>query len=258
MRECTAKTNNDDKRWIVFDGPVDAIWIENMNTVLDDNKKLCLTSGEIIKLTNSISVMFEVQDLASASPATVSRCGMVYFEPKLLGWYLLIKSFTRTVPLRIASSKAFLENCLQSLIDASLSWTRKFGKYPVYDCEMTQVKTLVNLLSGLLSYFSNEEIRVPDNLDDVLYQLSLYALIWSVGAALDETSRKGFNDFLHEIISDNRQITEKLGLQLKYDTILPKIVTANLGNKNLFDISYDYRNNSWLTWTEVIKNFFTH
>jgi Dynein, heavy chain len=56
-----------------------------MNTVLDDNMMLCLANQERIKLKPEMRMLFEVEDLTSASPATVSRCGMVYMNIESVG-----------------------------------------------------------------------------------------------------------------------------------------------------------------------------
>jgi dynein heavy chain len=102
------------KRWIIFDGPVDALWIENMNTVLDDNKMLCLMNGQRIKMPETCTMMFEVNDLQSASPATVSRCGMVFLEPEHLGWEVLIHTWHENMADVIA--QPYLDNIVKILL----------------------------------------------------------------------------------------------------------------------------------------------
>ena len=92
MREASQETE-EEKTWMIFDGPVDALWIENMNTVLDDNMTLCLGNGQRIKLRTPMRMLFEVEDLRVASPATVSRCGMVYFTLSDLGWEPYVKTW---------------------------------------------------------------------------------------------------------------------------------------------------------------------
>ena len=122
---CVAEDGN--RKWFMFDGPVDAVWIENMNTVLDDNKKLCLSSGEIIKLTDDMTMMFEVQDLAVASPATVSRCGMVYLEPGYIGLDPFVKCWLDKLSKDINNEKCrpILEKLFKDYMQPSINFIRK-------------------------------------------------------------------------------------------------------------------------------------
>lgn len=66
--------------WIICDGDVDPEWIEALNSVLDDNKLLTLPSGWRIQFGNNVNFIFETHDLINASPATISRMGIIKFS----------------------------------------------------------------------------------------------------------------------------------------------------------------------------------
>ncbi|KAH9558616.1 hypothetical protein CY35_06G017100 [Sphagnum magellanicum] len=228
-----------DRKWIIFDGPVDAVWIENMNTVLDDNKKLCLMSGEIVQMTMQMNLIFEVQDLAVASPATVSRCGMVYVEPSQIGWWPLITSWLRRMKENfpgIVAALPMIESLLTWLITPCIDFVKKHCRELIPTAAINLAQSLLNLYESMLDEFriptgtraSQRASRIggivlftpPTGSDvDIWIQcLFTMALVWTVGGSIDSEGRHKFNIFLRRLLA----LEDDLGFELPAGQVIIK------------------------------------
>ncbi|XP_073954502.1 dynein axonemal heavy chain 1-like isoform X2 [Choristoneura fumiferana] len=202
-----------DKRWYVFDGPVDAVWIENMNTVLDDNKKLCLSSGEIMKLTDRQRMIFEVADLAVASPATVSRCGMVYLDQHVVGLPPLVNAWLKSnIPAMADNIRKPLPKLINEYLYPSLELVRSKLTEIAVSIDSALVLKFLELLDFRLRPLTGKDDRPPPSppFQALMPRLAplwvVWAVIWSVGATCDHNGRAIFSTFM-------RELTEKNGLK---------------------------------------------
>ncbi|KAJ6628053.1 Cytoplasmic dynein 2 heavy chain 1, partial [Pseudolycoriella hygida] len=80
---------------LICDGDVDPEWIEALNSVLDDNKLLTLPSGWRIQFGNNVNFVFETHDLSNASPATISRMGIVNLSESDLDPSIIIEAWLK-------------------------------------------------------------------------------------------------------------------------------------------------------------------
>ncbi|XP_034941913.1 dynein heavy chain 6, axonemal [Chelonus insularis] len=189
----------DDNQWVICDGPVDALWIENMNTVLDDNKMLCLANSERIKFTPYVRMIFEVMDLAQASPATVSRCGMVYVDPLELGWMPYVKSWLSKLQNKLPDVVIYntILELFEKYIEDGLVFLKKNCQHVIAQVDMGKVNMVCTLLESIL--LESEVInKTTDNLrlTTIVTQSFVFSYLWGIGGNVTDGSRKTFELFV--------------------------------------------------------------
>nr|KAG5708500.1 hypothetical protein BaRGS_026227 [Batillaria attramentaria] len=245
-----ASTDTPDRKWVIFDGPIDALWIENMNTVLDDNKKLCLMSGEIIQMSNVMSLIFETMDLSQASPATVSRCGMVYLEPITLGWRPLVKSWLNNFPEVYGAECKDLTNAMfEWLVDPCLDFVRKNCREYSPAGQANLVSSLMWLIDMLMHEAINKEDAADNkHLRNWLISAILFAIPWSIGGCMDNDSRKKFDVYYREVLAgkfDEHPLPKELG---KLELPFPAEHTT-------YDFFFEQKaRGQWRHWNDLVRN----
>jgi dynein heavy chain len=194
-----ATNTSPDRHWVWFDGPVDTLWIESMNTVLDDNKKLCLMSGEIIAMSGTMSMIFENMDLSQASPATVSRCGMIYLEPVQLGWRPLRDSWLDALPEAfIPALKELILLLFETFVDPLLEFVQRHCTFLMPVDDLMLVNNLLRYFLAITAVpFSTE--KNAKVLDGWTRGAFLFSVVWSIGAALNNAGRTKFDEYVYPV-----------------------------------------------------------
>ncbi len=240
----------DSKRhWIVFDGDVDPEWVENLNSVLDDNKLLTLPNGERLNLPPNVRILFEVETLKYATLATVSRCGMVWFSDDTVTHSMMLSNYLEILrhnvfdeldedtsgqtianALLVQEQAAdILEHCLgkENLIANALEEAGKFS----HIMEFTGIRALNTLFSLLnkacrtLIEYNLQHQDFPLDAEQIGLYLSkktLLALVWALAGDCPMKERKAFGEYIASISTVQTPLIGESSSLIDYDVALPK------------------------------------
>uniref|UniRef100_F1RFM8 Dynein axonemal heavy chain 10 n=1 Tax=Sus scrofa TaxID=9823 RepID=F1RFM8_PIG len=245
FREINKPTDKKERKYILFDGDVDALWVENMNSVMDDNKLLTLANGERIRLQAHCALLFEVGDLQYASPATVSRCGMVFVDPKNLKYQPYWKKWVNQIQNKVEQGdlQRLFEKYVPYLIDMIVEGIvdgRQGEKLKtiVPQTDLNMVTQLTKMLDALLE----GEIEDPDLLESYF----LEALYCSLGASLLEDGRAKFDECIKRIASLPTADTDGVWAS-------PGELPGHLST--LYDFHFDPTQKKWIPWNKLVPEY---
>ncbi|XP_067209496.1 dynein axonemal heavy chain 8 [Linepithema humile] len=176
--------------WIVLDGPVDAVWIENLNSVLDDNKTLTLANGDRIVMAPNSKLVFEPDNVDNASPATISRMGMIFISASVLKWKSILEAWLKKCSINEA---AVLRALFHKIYGDAHTFVQTKLHTKMTLLEALYIRQCIDLLEGLNVGNSDPTKALSENHIEKLF---LFSLMWSLGAVLELDGRFALQEYL--------------------------------------------------------------
>ncbi|KAH8912297.1 hypothetical protein BR93DRAFT_871202 [Coniochaeta sp. PMI_546] len=241
----------DSKRhWIVFDGDVDPEWVENLNSVLDDNKLLTLPNGERLNLPTNVRIMFEVETLKYATLATVSRCGMVWFSEDTVTPSMMVTNYLETlrtvafedldedaVAIQSSSKALAVQTEAAALLKAHLT-TDDFILAALQEAEGYShimeftVARVLNTLFSLLNKAVRDIIEYnaqhsdfpldSEQVEAFISKKLLLALVWALTGDCPLLDRKAFGDKLAGLATFGSPPIDGASSLIDFDVSIPR------------------------------------
>ncbi|KAK6461715.1 hypothetical protein DFJ63DRAFT_288581 [Scheffersomyces coipomensis] len=210
------------KVWIVFDGDIDPEWAENLNSVLDDNKILTLSNGERLAIPPNVRLLFEVDNIKHATPATISRCGIVWFDKSLVSLDSLFQKlvfslshqpldFEEEVTDRVEvlqMQKEFVDGCASILNSQQLNLLIKEAEKLEHIMDFTIFRAFESFTTLLKSYCRKYVLflikRTQNSTDAVNIQryigkCLLLSVVWAFAGDCNPSDREKFSIFAANI-----------------------------------------------------------
>ena len=224
-------------KWVILDGDVDPEWIETMNTVMDDNKVLTLVSQERIPMTDSMRLVLEVANLSQASPATVSRGGVLFVNITDIGWETYFNSWIAKYKKDEIADAAFI--IAQQTYMSSSNMDTFLDKHHITpSCYMQKVASTCCIIDYLYDKFHTDKAQLEhlkmlkeenkkEEIQAIYDAFFIFAAMWGIGAGLDEDK----NQFSNTVRTWNKKGFPE--------------------NGQCFDYFFDVVKSEWVSWDTV-------
>ena len=239
------------RHWIIFDGDVDPVWVENLNSVLDDNKLLTLPNGERLNLPPNMRIMFEVETLKYATLATVSRGGMVWFNEDTVTAEMVMSNYLQSLranpfddveadelaTIAGPQSSLSLQNQTADLLQQHLGTNGLIQElldeaakcdHIMEFSEGRMLNTLFSLLNrvcrSMIEYnMQHAEFQLdPDQVDAYVSRKLLLSIVWSFVGDCPLTTRKRFAEIISVLFTVEGPLLGESASLIDFDVTLPK------------------------------------